>query len=101
VRFVDAMPAPPARFDNTWIIEVVDLASGMPVDDAVLEVDPRMPDHNHGTSIQCEVTAMAAPGQFQLDPVNLFMPGLWEVELDFTLADETTDRVVFKFCVDP
>jgi hypothetical protein len=100
VRFVDAVPAPPARFDNTWILEVLD-ATGTPVDDVALEVEPYMPDHMHGTSIATKVTAMDEPGQIELDPVNLFMPGLWEVRLRFTMADASTDEVVFRFCVDP
>jgi hypothetical protein len=100
VRFVDAVPAPPARFDNTWILEVVD-GTGIPVDDVALEVEPYMPDHMHGTSIATKVTVMDEPGQFELDPVNLFMPGLWEVRLRFTMPDTTKDEVVFRFCVDP
>lgn len=101
VRFVDAMPAPPARFDNTWIIEVVDATTNTPMDDIDLEVEPYMPDHMHGTSIACEVTVMDAPGQLQLEPVNLFMPGMWEVRLNFQLDEGATDQVVFRFCVDP
>lgn len=101
VRFVDAMPAPPARYDNTWTIEVLDLASDTPIDEVELEVEPFMPDHNHGTSIACDVKDTDEPGQLELDPVNLFMPGLWEVRLHFTLDEGATDEVVFRFCVDP
>lgn len=101
VRFVDAMPAPPARYDNTWVVDVFDTATGMPLPDVTLEVEPYMPDHQHGTSIACHVEPMTAPGQVKLEPVNLFMPGLWEVRLHFTLADDATDEVVFRFCVDP
>lgn len=101
VRFVDAMPAPPDRGDNTWTVEVIDTATGTPLDDVELSVEPFMPDHQHGTSIACHVTAVEAPGQFELAPVNLFMPGLWEVRLHFTLADATTDQVNFNFCVNP
>jgi hypothetical protein len=100
VRFVDADPAPPDRGDNTWTIEVLDLATGEPADDVTLEVEPYMPDHKHGSSIQCNVTEMPEPGELQLAPVNLFMPGLWQVQLHFTRG-ETTDRVDFNFCVDP
>lgn len=102
VRFVDAMPAPPSRYDNIWTIEVLDLASDTPIDEVSLEVEPYMPDHNHGTSIVCDVTElMDAPGHLQLDPVNLFMPGLWEVRLHFVLDGDLSDDVVFRFCVDP
>ncbi|MBC8070126.1 MAG: FixH family protein [Deltaproteobacteria bacterium] len=100
VRFVDAMPAPPARYENTWTLEVLD-ASGAPVDDATLEVEPFMPDHNHGTGIAAVVTKLEAPGQLEIEPIDLFMPGLWEVRLRFTLADQTRDDITFSFCVDP
>jgi hypothetical protein len=101
VQFVDAVPAPPDRGDNTWVVRVLDLASGQPVDDALLDVEPYMPDHNHGSSIATGVTPTGEPGELQLDPVNLFMPALWEVRLNFVRADETPDQVVFRFCVDP
>jgi hypothetical protein len=101
VRFVDAVPAPPARFDNMWMLEVVDATTNMPLVEVDLEVEPYMPDHMHGTSIACEVTAMPEPGQVKLEPVNLFMPGMWEVRLNFTLDEGLEDQVVFRFCVDP
>ena len=101
VTFVDAMPAPPARGDNTWVLAISDPATGMPLDDATLSVEPYRPDHMHGTSIACNVTDAGTPGQVELAPVNLFMPGLWEVRLHFTLADATQETVVFSFCVDP
>lgn len=101
VQFVDAVPAPPDRGDNTWTLRVLDVATGAPMQDMAVAVDPFMPDHMHGTSIPVDVTPMDEPGVLQLDPVNLFMPGLWEVTIDFTLADGTEDAVVFRFCVDP
>lgn len=101
VRFVDAMPAPPERYDNIWDIEVLDLATGMPRDDVDLVVEPFMIDHMHGTTIECHVSDLPAPGQLHLDPVNLYMPDLWEVRLHFTLPDGALDEIDFRFCVDP
>lgn len=101
VQFVDAMPAPPDRGDNTWTLRVLDLATGEPMQDVALVVDPYMPDHMHSTSIPVQVTPMEEPGVVQLDPVNLFMPGLWQVKLAFVLPEQQSDRVVFSFCVDP
>jgi len=100
VTFVDAMPAPPARYDNLWIVQVSDVATGTPLADCVGEAIPVMPDHMHGTSIEAHVTAGETAGEYVIDPVNLFMPGLWEVTLRFTCG-ELTDEVVFSFCVDP
>jgi hypothetical protein len=100
VSFVDAMPAPPARGDNIWTLEVMDL-NDVPMDGMAVEATPFMPDHQHGTTVVATVTAGQNPGQYVAEPVNLFMAGLWEVTLDFTLPDMTTDSVVFRFCVDP
>lgn len=101
VRFVDALPAPPDRGDNAWTIEVIDIATGMPLDDVSLVVEPYMPDHMHGTSIAAHVTAADVPGEYVIAPVNMFMPGLWQVHLYLSLADGSDDQVEFDFCVDP
>ncbi|HET6581844.1 MAG TPA: FixH family protein [Nannocystaceae bacterium] len=100
VSFVDAMPAPPARGDNTWTFEVMDLDE-QPMDGMAVEATPFMPDHQHGTTVVATVTPGENPGEYVATPVNLWMAGLWEVTLDFTLPDMTTDSVVFRFCVDP
>lgn len=98
VTFVDATPAPPLRGDNVWVVDVQDTA-GAPLDDLEIVVDPYMPDHAHGTAIRCEVTPEGTPGRYRLEPVNLFMPGLWQVTL--TVRSETDeDAIVFSFCVD-
>lgn len=99
VAFVDAMPAPPARGDNTWRVRVQD-ADGAALADATLSVDPFMPDHQHGTSIATHVVATQTPGEYELSPVNLFMPGLWDVTIGVA-AEGRSDAVVFRFCVDP
>lgn len=101
VQFVDAVPAPPDRGDNTWTLRVLDLATGEAMQDVMLVVDPYMPDHMHSTSIPVQVTPIEEPGVVQLDPVNLFMPGLWQVKLAFILPEQQSDQVVFSFCVDP
>lgn len=99
VAIVEATPAPPARGDNTWRVRVQDAAGSAMA--AAITVDTYMPDHQHGSSIRTDVVETEIDGEFVLDPVNLFMPGLWEVTLDLTLDDGTPDAVVFRFCVDP
>ena len=100
VSFVDAVPAPPAFGNNTWTLEVMDM-SGMPMDGMIIEATPFMVDHMHGTTVVAHVTPGENPGEYVADPVNLRMAGLWDVTLDFTLPDMTTDSVVFRFCIDP
>jgi YtkA-like len=102
-KLLSADPAPPARGDNQWQLEVSTIAAPVaPVAGATLRVTPFMPDHAHGSGKTVIVTPMTAAGQYQLDTVNLWMPGLWEV----TIQAEATqtggtqrDRVVFRFCL--
>lgn len=100
VSFVDASPAPPERGDNTWRVAVTD-DTGTPLPDLAIEVEPYMPDHMHGTSIAAHVTPGDAPGEYVIAPVNMFMPGLWQVTLYLSLPDGGEDSVQFDFCVDP
>lgn len=99
VTLLDSDPAPPIRADNRWTVEMRD-AAGMPVVDAEIDVEPRMPDHGHGTPVVTMVTAGETDGEYVLDPVNLFMQGYWEVNIDVVLSDGGEDAVMFPFCVD-
>ncbi len=99
VVILDATPAPPSRGDNTWIVRIEDDA-GVP-QPARIEVTPFMPDHQHGSSIEARIDRGAEDGEFVIERVNFFMPGLWEVTLDLTLDDGSQDAVVFRFCIDP
>lgn len=94
---VDSTPAPPDKGDNAWTLELTD-AEGAPVDGVDFEVEPFMPDHAHGTPKQVVVTPMG-DGLYGLDPVNLFMPGLWEITVRAVDGDTTLDSVVFRFCI--
>lgn len=89
-------PAPPIRGDNTWVVEVT--AAGAPVSNAAITVTPFMPAHGHGAAKSVVVEAMPDPGQYQLSPVNLWMPGVWETTIDVTSASGD-DQVTFKFCI--
>lgn len=98
VALAEAMPAPPGRDDNTWSIDVS--KSGAALAGATVKVTPFMPDHRHGTSVPVVVTPdPATPGRYQLSPINLWMPGLWEITIDVTPAGGTRDSVVFRFCI--
>ncbi len=98
---MNATPAPPVRGDNAWVIQVNQLASGVQgptVDGADMIVTPFMPDHGHpaGKTVTIEPTGTA--GQYELTPVNLWMPGLWETTLDVS-SPAGDDVVVFRFCI--
>lgn len=98
VALTSATPAPPARDDNAWVIDVS--KAGAAVTGATIKVTPFMPDHRHGTSVVVVVTPDATvPGRYQLSPINLWMPGFWEITIDVTPAGGVRDSVVFRFCI--
>ncbi len=98
VTLMEMTPAPPDKGAAAWTIELRTRA-GVQVPDANIKVKPFMPDHGHGTAILPEIAPGTAAGQYQLDPVMLGMPGLWEIHIDAT-ADGATDRITFSFCVE-
>lgn len=89
-ELVAAEPAPPQRFDNTWTVRTPGAT--------VVAATPWMPAHNHGTPIEATVEAQG-DDTFLVEPLNLWMPGLWEVRLDLD-SGAVTDRVVFAFCIE-
>lgn len=102
----DSNPAPPAKGDNVWTVEIQD-SRGAPLTGLTLSSSFLMPDHGHGTPIVPVVTEVGN-GVYTLDPVNLFMPGYWETTLtvvdtgptDSPDDDVDLDSVMFKFCVE-
>jgi hypothetical protein len=94
-RIMQSVPAPPARGDNTLTFQITDGANA-PIVDAELEVKPYMPDHGHGSPIQAVVTeSTTVTGEYEVAPVNLWMPGLWQIIVDRTPAEQ----VIFAFCI--
>jgi hypothetical protein len=88
----------PAVYDNRWVIQVNQTAgTAAPVENATLQVTPFMPDHGHLSPIDAEVTAMPTAGQYELSPIYLSMPGMWEVTIQAT-AQTASDSVVFRVC---
>jgi hypothetical protein len=100
-QLMSFMPAPPARGDNTWIVQVNTMSAGVvggPVSGASLNAVPYMPDHGHGTAIQVNITPMPAAGQYQLAPINMWMPGYWETTIHASNGT-ASDSAVFKACI--
>jgi hypothetical protein len=97
-KLVSSDPAPPARTDNRFVLELSTMAAPVtPVAGAELSVIPFMPDHAHGSGDPVVVTPMTEAGRYELYPVNLWMPGLWEVTMQVKGAQ--SDRAVFRFCL--
>ena len=94
---VDAVPSPPGKGDNAWTVRLND------PDSVAVEGPPTvrliMPDHGHGTPIIPVVTAVE-DGAFSVTPLNLWMPGLWEITLEIRSDDAVLDESTFRFCID-
>lgn len=97
-KLLEATPAPPARGDNTWILQLTSQGAAAPVTGAAMVVTPFMPDHNHGTPIQVTIEPMPTDGQYKLTPVNLWMPGVWATTIE-AQAGQDVDKAVFTFCI--
>jgi YtkA-like protein len=104
-RIISGDPAPPARDDNTWVVQVNAMNGvtvGPAVKDAVFTtIRPYMPAHMHTSGVQAKVMAMPTDGQYQLSRVNFFMPGVWETTIAVTSTAAGEDQAVFKFCIPP
>jgi YtkA-like len=96
--FSSANPAPPAKGENDWTVTLMD-AHGSPMSGAALTVKPWMPDHGHGSSVVPTITPGSAAGSYQLENLDLFMPGIWQVTLTITPTGGTVETVVFSFCI--
>lgn len=91
-------PNPAIVGDNSWTIELRDDAGEAIVgaEDSIV-VTPFMPDHGHGTPVAVGV-AEEDDGEYQLAPVNTFMPGLWQITIELEL-DGATELFEFRVCV--
>lgn len=98
-RLMEAAPTPPAKGDNDWTIEVLD-ASSTPMDGISLDITPFMPDHGHGTTVNADITPTQEAGTYDVNPVNLWMPGYWEITVDASDDSGPLDSAVFAFCIE-
>jgi hypothetical protein len=94
VRMLDATPAPPAKNENSWTLQVL-AADGTPIDDATITITPFMPDHAHGSAVTPEITAVGSEGKYTVKRVYLPMAGFWTMTV--LVGNE---QVVFGFCIE-
>ena len=94
---LSATPAPPDVGDNQF---TVTLSTGDgPASSATIELRPWMPLHGHGSSPEIIVGADEGGGVYGFEAIDLFMPGLWE--LNFTMSDAVqTDDALYRFCLE-
>jgi hypothetical protein len=92
-------PEPPSRGNNTWNVEIDDATTGAPMTGlaSAITVTPFMPDHQHGSPITVDVSDDGS-GNYTLDPINLWMPGVWTVTISVDQGS-SFDKAVYTFCL--
>lgn len=92
-------PAPPSAGENAWNLKVMSTgASAAPVIDAVMDVIPFMPKHQHGPGEDPVIAPATNAGEYDVSKINLWMPGIWEVTIEATSGGRT-DQAVFRTCI--
>ena len=89
-------PAPPAKGNNVWTLHITN-TSGAAMSGVHLGYGTLMPDHGHGSPISSPLITDQGSGNYQVNPVDLFMPGVWHVW--FYPQGATGDTADFLFCV--
>jgi MYXO-CTERM domain-containing protein len=97
VELTRADPSPPVvRRDNVWWLKLTD-ADGNALSGAEVVASPYMPKHQHGSAEV--VVEEQGEGEYQLSPIELIMPGVWEIPLSVTPAGGVASETTFRFCI--
>jgi hypothetical protein len=96
VAIVAAEPAPPLKGTNSWTVQLSG-ASSEPITGASVSFSGRMPLHRHGLTA-LPLTRELDGGRYEIQPIILFMPQLWELSVVVTRNDDT-EAVTFDVCV--
>jgi hypothetical protein len=60
-------------------------------------VTPYMPKHQHGSAEV--VVSELGDGEYELAPIELVMPGVWEIPVSVTPSDGLASETTFRFCI--
>ena len=98
VELTRAEPSPPVvRRDNVWWLKLTD-PDGSALTGAQIVASPYMPKHQHGSAEV--VVDEQGDGEYQLSPIELIMPGVWEIPLFITPAGGgVASETMFRFCI--
>jgi hypothetical protein len=97
VRLVQSDPIPQDTGYYDWTLEIV-TADGSPLVGATVVAEPRMPAHGHGTfPPTTEGLEGDEEGRYTIKAMDLFMAGVWRVEILVEDSEGTADRVEYNF----
>jgi len=90
-------PIPKYTDVYTWTVVLLDL-EGNPVEGAQVVAEPTMPDHSHGTFPKFTTAIVQEqPGEYHLADLDLFMPGVWQIDIRISVGDGSEDQVLYWF----
>ena len=98
---VSSTPAPPALDHNLFVVQVSDPDGNATMGELSVTLD--MPEHGHPSPKQPDIRFDAESKAFFVEPVQLFMVGLWRITFEFDARVEgasRADSAVFEFCID-
>lgn len=100
VSVLEASPSPPARFLNDWTVKLTGSDDAPRNDVKLSRVRAFMPVHGHyGTPDPKLKEHDEDPNVFDVDKLNLFMRGPWQILLDVN-SDDGASQLVFEVCVE-
>ncbi len=92
-------PGPPQKFRNDWRVRILDEDGEIAEDAVVVEAEPFMVAHQHDGLFAPEISRSDLPGEFNVDNLNLWMGGPWEVRL-WIEGSAGAERLVFDVCIE-
>jgi hypothetical protein len=95
VSLIASIPIPQDTGFYTWTLEVLDVG-GAVLSGLKVVAEPTMPSHGHGSFPPTTTAQDKGDGRYQLNEMDLFMPGIWQVEIRIE-ADGWTDTVYYNF----
>ncbi|HEX3852907.1 MAG TPA: hypothetical protein VHW01_18215 [Polyangiaceae bacterium] len=116
-ELVSSDPAPPALDNNTFVVRVTGASSDQPLN-GDLSVALDMPQHGHPSPKPPNIVFDPDAKVFTLDPMDLFMVGLWQITFTFAVVSQLEDgeggssgeasapssgppdSAAFKFCIE-
>ncbi|MFT5430415.1 MAG: hypothetical protein ACI9OJ_001089 [Myxococcota bacterium] len=103
VEMMGAMPSPPDVGLNQFQVKVTD-AAGTAVEGVTVTIEPRMPEHGHGTVPATFVSQTSGTGEATVPAtteekmIDLIMPGAWLLHFHVEDSAGTRETASYTFC---
>ena len=100
-RLVEAAPAPPQKYLNDWTVDLETLGGAALDDGEITMARSFMPVHGHDGTFPPVITPLDEAGRFQVDDLNLWMRGPWQIQLWVSSQSAGgDDYIVFNVCIE-